>query len=551
MTSKKVIRRQQCPICLDTGMDNVAVYEDEGTWCFGCNTGNSVSSDTTKELISGNVMEITTRRINISTCKFFNYQVAEDNGTWIQIANYCDQYGKIVAQKCRTADKKFYWKGDVTKTTLYGQWLWSPNEKLFITIVEGEIDALTVAQVQGCQYPVVSLTNGASSSVKGVRDNLKYLLGFKYVILAFDNDEAGNKATQECLKLFEPGRVRVCNWKGKDANELLLAGRTRDITEGIFTSKVIKPENIVTVKDIIDKVMIQPSTGIPYPWQSLTDITYGFQLGELHIIVAANGVGKTEYVRELMFHFMKQDMKIGLFSFEQSPDSTVRRLVGSKIGSKLHLPGMEWNAGLIHDTAMQLDEKIWMYDKCGSADLDELFNSIRYLAKAKDVKIFIIDNLKGLKINHDFDRAEKLMTTLQSLKLELGITIYLLSHVAKDKYSYQAYVSTSPKNYKEYSEQTVEDVEKLVKKPGMEWETGRMPMKENVDGPSIVCDLADYVFGLARNTTSQDYIESHTTRVKALKCRLDSAKTGLIFNLTYDDNGILSENGSIVHKGIL
>ncbi len=546
----KVIEKIQCPTCLDTGQDNLAVYEDGGTWCFGCNTGNvktnvkanvkAIDSDNT--FISGTIEEITTRRLSKDTCKFFGYQVGKDVNTWVQIANYYDQNGDILAQKLRTEDKKMYWKGDTKNIPLYGQWLWSPNEKLFVTIVEGEIDALTLAQVQGYQYPVVSIPSGASGAAKAIRENLKWLLGFKYVVLAFDGDDAGNKATKECLPLFEPGRVRVCTWACKDANEMLLNGRSREIAQCIFSAKVIKPENIVTVEDLWDKILSRPSMGKSWPWPSMTEITYGRQ-ADIIIIVGATGIGKTEIVTSIIETTLKQEENIGLFSFEQKPQSTVLRLIGKTLGLKLHLPGAKWDEERIKKIGEEYNQKIFLYDQPATASLNEIFNSIRYLAKAKNTKTFIIDNLKGLKVSRDHERAEELMLTLQQLRDELGITIILLSHVAKDKYQFQTYVSTSPKNVDTYNSQTAEDVGELINKPGLSWESGRMPTKENVEGLSIVCDLADYVFALARNTVSQEYEESHTTRVKALKCRLDSSTTGRTFKLFYENSGILSERG--------
>ena len=63
----------------------------------------------------------------------------------VQIANYCNSVGQVVAQKIRTKDKKFYWLGDKSKAGLYGQHLWGEGGKRLV-ITEGELDALSVSQ---------------------------------------------------------------------------------------------------------------------------------------------------------------------------------------------------------------------------------------------------------------------------------------------------------------------------------------------------------------------------------------------------------------------
>jgi twinkle protein len=551
----QVVKKQQCPECMDTGKDNLAVYDDNSTYCFAC--GYTDSPTKKSSFIAGEIVEIKSRGLSSETCKFFDYQIGKHNGKYVHIANYKNQKGKTIAQKIRYKDldenskKKMFMTGDAKNVPLYGQWLWSPNDKLFITVVEGEIDALTVAQVQGYQYPVVSVPKGAKDARKSIEANLKYLLGFKYVVLAFDNDTEGQAAVQSCAELFEPGKVRIATWLDKDPNEMLLNGKSQEIKQSIFAAKEIIPEAIVSVSSIIDKVLIKPTFGIDYPWSSMTDITYGLQMGEIHIIVASTGVGKTEFVKDIMFHLLDKDLKIGLFSFEQSPDNTIRRLVGAKLGLKLHLPGVKWNEKEIRTTAESFNDKIYLYDRAGRVNTNDVFNSIRFLSKSRDVRLFIIDNIKALGIANNNDDAALFMNQLKALMKELNTTCFLLSHVAKDKFNYSTYVTTSPKDPDSYNSKTAEENDEMVKKPGLEWESGRMPTVNNVEGSNIICALADYVFGLARNSTSTDQLEYRTMRVKALKCRLDSSKTGKTFKLLYTDEGHLKEtDAQIVYNKI-
>lgn len=555
--SKKVLKKDQCPSCAasgsDNSKDNLAVYEDGSSWCFKCNDKKLLRPKF--NLIEGKVTSLPTRGISEETCRRADYWVGKFTGKlgkdyvkdhWVQIANY-KVNGQIVAQKLRDQDKNMTILGDAKKMDLYGMDDYVPTDKLFVTIVEGEIDRLSVMQAQGLQYPVVSLPTGAQSAVKTITKNLKWLLGFKYVVLAFDNDEAGLEATKKCIDLFEIDKVKVATWTTKDANELTMDGKEAEITQTLWNAKSVAPENLVTVRDIKDRALRQPMFGSSYPWDSMTKITYGFQFGEIHIVVGANGIGKTEFVKDWMFHFLDQDVKVGLFSFEQDPEDTLRRLVGARLGVKLHLPGAEWDENSIKEELDKLDDKIYLCERAGSIDHNELFKSITYLAKSKGARFFIIDNIRGLGIGHDTEVAGAFMRKLQTLCRSLKISVVLLSHVAKDKYTTQVYTSTSPKNKEAYDALTAEDIDKAVKKPGMDWESGRMPSTVNIDGPSVFGDLANYIWALARNKTSEDQQEARLLRVKALKTRLDGTYTGTIFKLCYNDRGTLEEVGQGIH----
>ena len=506
------------------------------------------------------------RGIKEETCRKANFKIGQFTGylknpvtqtdvyvedEWVQIAEWHTPAGKLVAQKLRNKDKWFKMLGNAKDLDLWGIHDYVPTENLFITVAGGEIDRMSVMQTQGLQYPVVSPPSGEGSAFKAIKKNLKILMGFKFVVLALDNDEAGMQAMQKALELFEPDKVRIATWPLKDANEVLKDYYNKysqkdahDKFQSIlWNAKIVAPDHLVTVHDIKDLVLKQPQFGAPYPWEAMTKATYGFQFGEIHIVVGANGIGKTEFVKDIMFHFLDQEVGIGLFSFEQDPEDTLRRLVGARLGLKLHLPGANWEADRISNELEKLDEKIYLCKRAGEIDHDELFRSIKYLAKAKDKRLFIIDNIRGLGIGHDTELAGSFMRKLQSVCRSLKVSVFLLSHVAKDKYTTQVYTSTSPKNKEAYDAQTAEDVEKAVKKPGMDWESGRMPTTVNIDGPSVFGDLANYIWALARNKVSEDSSEASTLRVKALKTRLDGTFTGVIFKLNYTNEGKLVEVG--------
>lgn len=562
--SKRVIEKRPCPECQSRGEDrsgnNLVVYEDNKSWCFNCNDNKLLGEG----FVEGEYFALNAsdgwlaRGISLETCRKADFKVGKYTGYltiretgkpkyfkdhWVQIASWKNEKGQVVAQKIRDKDKNFKFLGNAKDLDLWGINDYVPSDKLFIVITGGEIDRLSVMQAQGLQYPVVSPPTGEGSAYKAIKKNLKSLMAYKYVVLALDNDDAGIKAMLKAQELFEIDKVRICTWPEKDANELTKQGREKEIVQAIWNAKTLAPDSLVTIKDIRERVLRQPQFGASYPWQSMTDITYGFQFGEIHIVVGANGIGKTEFVKDIMFHFLETGTEIGLFSFEQDPEDTLRRLVGAKLGVKLHLPGADWDETKINEELTKLDEKIYLCEHAGSIDHDELFRSIKYIAKAKNKRLFIIDNIRGLGIGHDTEAAGAFMRKLQTICRSLKVTVFLLSHVAKDKYTTQVYTTTSAKNKDAYERQTADDVEKAIKKPGMDWDSGRIPTTVNIDGPSVFGDLANYIWALGRNKVSDDKEEASILKVKALKTRLDGTHSGTVFKLKYQNSGTLVEIG--------
>jgi len=78
-----------------------------------------------------------------------------------------------------------------------------------IVITEGELDCLSVAEALGGKYPIISVNNGAQAAKRDLKEHLEFINSYDEILLAFDNDEVGKKAIQECSSLFTPGKVRT------------------------------------------------------------------------------------------------------------------------------------------------------------------------------------------------------------------------------------------------------------------------------------------------------------------------------------------------------
>ena len=126
--------------CTECGSkDNCGLFDDDHSYCFGCQAytpgddakGTTVSTPKkiNKDLIHGHYAALVARGIREDTCRKFDYQVGELFGRPVQIENYRNEFGEVVAQKTRDKDKNFTALGETKQMGLFGQHLWTTGNR--------------------------------------------------------------------------------------------------------------------------------------------------------------------------------------------------------------------------------------------------------------------------------------------------------------------------------------------------------------------------------------------------------------------------------------
>lgn len=560
--SGRAIATEPCPECRAIGNDksgnNLTTFDDGGKYCFAC------EAVTKSGFIQGDFYGLDAdegwlaRAISIDTCRKANFRLGKYTGylkdkkkqshyvkdEWVQIATWKDEKGNLLAQKIRNSKKWFKFIGNAKDLDLWGIYDYQPNPEFPIIVTAGEIDRLSIMELKP-NYAVVSPPSGEGSCYKACKRNLKRLLGYKFVILALDNDDAGQKAMQKCLELFEVHKVRVVTWSAKDANELLQAGKHKELISDLWKAKEIVPTSIGTVSDYIDRVLIQPKFGIPYKWDSWTKATYGRQKNTITTLVGATGIGKTEIVKDLVDDALANNINTAVFSFEQVPEDTIRRYVGSRIGVKIQKPGEKWDAELIRSEAMKYDQKLWLYNYEDKIDVGDIIRSIVYLVKAKDCRFIVIDNMKSLRIVLNKEECSEFSQSIRALAKNNDLEILLVSHVSKNAIRQSTHVGFSSKmrkGEKPHENLTDDFVKKTLSKFQLDWETGRMPTESDIEGGNDIAAISDYIFSIGRNKRADDEKERRTIKVNVVKCgRIDSEYGNMTFYLYRNDEGTLEE----------
>ena len=212
------IRHTPCDKCGSS--DANAIYSDGHTYCFSCQYYGHAQETKVVDFkplgfLDGSHEPLMKRKLTQKTLEFWDYTVGTQNGQTTQIANHKTSQGKTVGQKIRMAGKKFSVRGSLKEAGLYGQWLWRDKGKT-VTVVEGELDALSLSQAFDHKWAVVSVKTGVAGAKKDVAQAIEWLEGFESVVFMFDNDDVGRQASLECASLLSPRKAKIAKLPLKD-----------------------------------------------------------------------------------------------------------------------------------------------------------------------------------------------------------------------------------------------------------------------------------------------------------------------------------------------
>lgn len=345
------------------------------------------------------------------------------------------------AQKIRLlAEKKFYSEGEMNQAPLFGQEIF-PTGK-YITITEGELDAISCYQMNG-GHPAVSVRSSASAR-RDCERAFNYLNSFERIYLCFDNDEPGQKALAEVAGLFNPNKVyHVKLGKFKDANEYLQKGDGVLFQREWWAAKPYLPKGIVgdysSIEDILSKE--SNSSIATYPFHSLQSLTYGIRSSELILFTAQEKVGKTEVMRSIEYHLLDTtDYNLGIIHLEEEEKRSIQGLAGYRLDCPAHLP----DSGVSNKDVMSAfkdltkrDSRCFFYSHFGSDDPQIILDTIRYLVVVCHCKFIFLDHITMLVTGYLGDQDERktldhISTQLAMMTRELDFTLFLVSHVNDD-----------------------------------------------------------------------------------------------------------------------
>lgn len=521
----KYLRHTSCDKCGSS--DANAVFDDGHTFCYSCltyvpgdgNVGDYQEVHTKSKgsmQVKGEVKSISDRNITKDTCAFYGVTVDDSNHYY----PYTDEAGHVVAQKIRTVEtKSFSIAGDFKKAVLFGQNFFPKGGK-YLTICEGELDALAAFQMMGSKYPVVSVRNGAQAALKDCKDNYDWINSFEKVVLCFDADIPGRDASSKVAELFG-AKVAVFKHTNnrKDACDYLKDSASKEFVDTWWRAEEWTPDGIIAGSTLWDEVNkpVEKSLAM-YPWAGVNEVTYGLRSAELVTVTAGSGLGKSQFLREILWYLLQTtDENIGCMFLEESVRKTARSIMSLYLNVPLHLPDVETNERDLKrafDVTLGTD-RLFFWDNFGSTSIDNVINRIRFLAKAKDCKFIFLDHISMIvsaQTNGSDERKtiDELMTKLRMLVQETEICLVAVSHLKRPE----------TKGHEE----------------------GAATSLSQLRGSGSIAQLSDMVIGLVRNAQHEDIVERNTTRVSVIKNRFSGMTSPHCASLLYNkDSGRMLE----------
>jgi twinkle protein len=505
--------------------------EDGSIKCFSCgafipNKNNIIAPISSRQSMDdGEYYALTDRGISLATAKKYGVKsIKNSKGKIVEHAypyySGCDKVGI----KIRKPDKNFTWQGDSKTAGLFGQQLFQSGGK-YITIVEGEVDAMSSFELMGSQWPVVSIRNGAQSADRDIKENLEFLESFDNIIINFDNDKVGEEAARKVAKLLRPGKAKIMSLPVdyKDANDMLLGSQHKAYVQCWWNSKLYTPSGVLNVSENVENYLTRTrKDSVPFPWEGLNEKLEGLRAGELVTLTGGTGLGKSSVTRELEHWLIKKTKdNVGVMALEENWQRTIDGILSIEADARLHLDSIrnlfdQDDLRQIHHQMFggENKDRVWVYGHLGMNDLESVFSKLRYMIIGCDCKWIVLDHLHMLVLLSDDPDERKaidmIMHRLRTLVEETGCGMILVSHLRRTQ---------GDRGH----------------------ENGIETALNHLRGSQSIAQLSDCVISLERNQQADDPIVASTTKVRVLKSRY-TGDVGLATHLHYDsDSGRLSE----------
>lgn len=513
--------------------DGAASNADGSTKCFSCGKFTPANKEAKLEIVANTIKNLESERAavspinsrNISQATALHYGVKSVKSESGAELNHFYPYPNLkdpstVSYKIRgVADKTFSWRGSPSGSGLFGQNAFRTGGK-YLTITEGELDALKVYQFLGSKWPVVSLKNGASAAAKDIKENLEYVESFDNIVLCFDNDKPGQEATEAVVSLLTPGKAKVFNWGNSTLKDACDFTDPKDFTNRWWDAKVYTPSGILSAsKAKEDYIYAPPREGIMTPWVGLNDKIEGFRFGEVITLTSGSGMGKSTVTKILTHWLIHQQLEgVGLMSLEESWVKTIDGVMAVHAGKRLNKQSVKSQytkdeLSVLYDEALP-DDRVWIYGHYGVTDIESIFNRLRYLIVGCGCRFIMLDHLHmmvlAVKDNDERKAIDHIMGRLRSMCEETEATIVLVSH--------------------------------LSKLPGdISHEEGAPVSLRDLRGSQSIGQISDTILSIERNQQSEDALLRNRSKIRVVKCR-ETGDVGVACYLQYDpQTGLMHE----------
>lgn len=234
-----------------------------------------------------------------------------------------------------------------------------------------------------------------------------------------------------------------------EAERDILEIRGRRETKGIIRASEVAPATIKLIEKLVHSK--GHYGGIPSGFDELDQLTTGFKGGEMIVIAARPGVGKTALALSMARHilrqrfdtekddFIKPGHPVAFFTLEMSAQQLMFRLLSSHAGldSEMIRRGLltESQITALRGVAAEISDLPLIIDESSMLSIGQLRARARRLKKMHHIEIIFVDYLQLLTSGTDRARDNRQVEVaeisrgLKALAMELNIPVVVLAQL--------------------------------------------------------------------------------------------------------------------------
>ena len=373
-SSEKIYIRPTTPIVLSDISTNVEKWFE----------GRGISKDTLKELKVTEGSEFMPQTGKSENAIHFNYFIGD------QLINVKYRDGRKNFKLYKGAEKVFY---NINSVVGYE----------YCVIVEGEMDVLSLHEAGVSN--AISVPNGAtltSNNLDYLDNCIEYLIDKEKIIIAVDNDDAGQALQQELVRRLGAEVCYISTFEDcKDANEYLLKYGKEKLVQRITAAKPVPLENVTTFRDIEAEITDFVENGFKPGFQiglPNFDSIFSTYTGQFITVTGIPSSGKSDFVDQMVIGYnINYQWKTAFASPENAPTylhaHKLMRKVWQDMPSKKDIGTDKWN-----QVAEHINDNFFFIDM-DKYSLEAVLRKGAELVKRKGIKCLVIDPFNKVRSN--------------------------------------------------------------------------------------------------------------------------------------------------------
>lgn len=356
--------------------------------------------------------------------------------------------GKLVAVKYRSFPDKAFTQDAGGAHDFFGLDLLEKGKP--ITIVEGEIDCLTLMEL-GIPN-VVSVPSGApikvaDGRVKPEEDKRfsyvwnaeEFLVAAPYVILATDQDEAGQALAEELARRIGKEKCRLAKFHTKDLNELYQEDpeQVNAVLVAAQPYPVAGLSDASGYEDRLNTLFARGSGKGTSTGYASVDSVYTVAPAQLTVVTGYPSSGKSNFVDQLMVNLARDhEWTFAVCSFENQPEIHISRLM-EIYTKKRFFEGKNRMSELEKDVAFKWVKDHFLFiDTQGEepSTLESILERARIAVKRMGVRGLVIDPYNYIDLPRETtetDAISQMLTKVQKFVKAYDLHCWFVAHPAK------------------------------------------------------------------------------------------------------------------------